>query len=1061
MEILQKAKAWQRYVFLFILCAIVFFPMCTQAAEADASQEVTIYGLNSTYLEKITIPDNLSQSYQLTVGDGAKVTYSISSGSSAKVSADGLITPKYTYWKRYSGFSQSVSEGEDYDYYTMSEGDTKIIAKTAGKSYTITVHVKDYAITYGDGIMDAYLSENVKEGMTDYEIMEAVAKFPASYDYSVSYSGVYSMIIYGGGDCWASTSAIITLCDKLGIKAWSRNGNKDLGAGSGHMNAMAELNGTYYMLEAGYSMSKNDQGYRPYDVTVRDSLFSYYSSSNGLAVYQYDGYDNTGVLEIPETINGKTVTGIYKSAFSSTKFSEIILPDTLTSIGDFAFSSCENLTSIEIPASVTSIGNSIFSSCKGLTDISIASGNTSYQVIGQAIYSKDGRTLVTCPSASQITIPATVTKIADYAFYYNTNLQRITIPDSVTELGEGAFGNCSGLSGVTIEGNGLTTIGAHCFRYDSSLLIVRLPDSVNTLGAYAFGNCSKLKYIYFMGDAPEFGETIDGTFYDRVFYSCTANAYYPEGNATWTEDVMTNHDGKITWSAWSGTTPNSIENAEISLEQSSYTYKGSGITPAVMVTLDDKALTLNEDYIVNYTDNVNAGTATVTVMGIGSYDGNTFKNFTIAKAERDVRAYANEYSIMEQNATDIYYVSVRGDYTYTSDNPSVATVDADGIISGISAGTAVITVKVGETENYLAASTTLTITVTHDSDLVIGNSTVTDGKVTMKCPRCNKMFTATVPTSFEIFWCLNDEPYYYSSCGSDYKVGDILECYCFDDSDAELNEMEVISQDSNVITITDNRYLNFIADGVAKVEVRPKYNPSIGRVYTFYVGSAASGKEDNEQGDTLPKDDINGETEEDNKTDAGENVKCYDQKTGITVSVTKGDGKNATLVSMDKKHAKGSLVIPATLKVGGTKYTITSIAKGAFKNNQKITKVTIGNNVKTIGEEAFSGCKNLKTVKLGKNVTSIGNKAFYNCKKITSITIPSKVNKIGKQAFYNCKKLKKITIKTSKLTTKNVGSKAFTGIPSKAVIKVPKKKLKAYKALLRKRGVGKKVSIKK
>ena len=110
----------------------------------------------------------------------------------------------------------------------------------------------------------------------------------------------------------------------------------------------------------------------------------------------------------------------------------------------------------------------------------------------------------------------------------------------------------------------------------------------------------------------------------------------------------------------------------------------------------------------------------------------------------------------------------------------------------------------------------------------------------------------------------------------------------------------------------------------------------------------------------------------------------------------------------------------------------------AFQNNQKITKVTIGNKMKTIGEQAFSGCKNLKTVKLGKNVTVIGD-----------------------QAFYNCKKLKNITIKTSKLTSKKVGSKAFTGIYSKAVIKVPKKKLPAYKALLRKKGVGKKAIIKK
>ncbi|MBD5106183.1 MAG: leucine-rich repeat protein, partial [Lachnospiraceae bacterium] len=77
------------------------------------------------------------------------------------------------------------------------------------------------------------------------------------------------------------------------------------------------------------------------------------------------------------------------------------------------------------------------------------------------------------------------------------------------------------------------------------------------------------------------------------------------------------------------------------------------------------------------------------------------------------------------------------------------------------------------------------------------------------------------------------------------------------------------------------------------------------------------------------------------------------------------------------------------------------------------------------------------------------------------ITIPSKVNKIGSKAFYGCKKLKKITIKTTKLTKKKVGSQAFKGIAAKATIKVPKKKLSAYKKMLRARGVGAKAKIKK
>ena len=102
----------------------------------------------------------------------------------------------------------------------------------------------------------------------------------------------------------------------------------------------------------------------------------------------------------------------------------------------------------------------------------------------------------------------------------------------------------------------------------------------------------------------------------------------------------------------------------------------------------------------------------------------------------------------------------------------------------------------------------------------------------------------------------------------------------------------------------------------------------------------------------------------------------------------------------------------------------------------------------------------LKTLKIGAAVTTIGDKAFYKCTALTKVTIPSKVSKIGKSAFYGCKKLKDITIKTTKLTSKKVGSKAFKGTPKKAKVKVPKKSLKAYKKFLVKKGISKNAKIK-
>ncbi len=187
-----------------------------------------------------------------------------------------------------------------------------------------------------------------------------------------------------------------------------------------------------------------------------------------------------------------------------------------------------------------------------------------------------------------------------------------------------------------------------------------------------------------------------------------------------------------------------------------------------------------------------------------------------------------------------------------------------------------------------------------------------------------------------------------------------------------------------------------------------------------------------------------------------------DEKAGALYMVTKSSVKNGTVEYQEPMDGvKGTVKIPAAITVDGITYKVTAIAANAFKNNKKVTKVIIGSNVKTIGKNAFSGCSKLKTVSMGKNVATISDKAFYKCTALTKITIPSKVNKIGKSAFYGCKKLKTITIKTTKLTKKKVGTKAFKGIYSKAAIKVPKSKLKSYKTMLKSKGLGSKVTIKK
>lgn len=181
---------------------------------------------------------------------------------------------------------------------------------------------------------------------------------------------------------------------------------------------------------------------------------------------------------------------------------------------------------------------------------------------------------------------------------------------------------------------------------------------------------------------------------------------------------------------------------------------------------------------------------------------------------------------------------------------------------------------------------------------------------------------------------------------------------------------------------------------------------------------------------------------------------------GATYQVVDSSSKSVQYYSPSKKSAT-TVTVPATVSFNGVKYKVTSVRKNAFKNCKKLKKVTIGKNVTTIGSNAFYGCKKLTTVTFkGVSVKTIGAGAFRNCTSLKKITIPKGVTSIGQNAFRNCKKLNKITIKST--TLKKIGSKAFTNINKKAKFIVPKKKLKAYKKLLKKKtGYRSSMTIKK
>ena len=142
------------------------------------------------------------------------------------------------------------------------------------------------------------------------------------------------MIIFGKGDCWASSFSIKYLCDKVGITAHVRFGGNDPSAGSTHMNVVALINGKIYVAEAGYS-GKAPRMYKVYELP---GGYSYYTKNNELTIYQYDGYEE--YINVPSTLDNKTVVGFDGRCFIigeskiDVKFKKITLPNTVYFLGD-------------------------------------------------------------------------------------------------------------------------------------------------------------------------------------------------------------------------------------------------------------------------------------------------------------------------------------------------------------------------------------------------------------------------------------------------------------------------------------------------------------------------------------------------------------------------------------------------------------------------------------------------------------------------------------------------------------------------------------------------------
>lgn len=257
--------------------------------------------------------------------------------------------------------------------------------------------------------------------------------------------------------------------------------------------------------------------------TIGKSAFIGCSSLTSIYITDIEAWCNISGLSNIMTYDSK------KTLYLDNEFiTELVITDSATSIGDYAFKDCSSLTSVTIPDSVTTIGKSAFSGCSSLTSVTMGDSVTT---IGYEAF-------FNCSRLTSVTIPDGVTSIGDYAFGACHNLTSITIPDGVTTIGWSAFDYCSSLTSVTI-GNNVKTIGSSAFEDCSSLTSITIPDSVTSIGDYAFNECSSLTSVYYKGTSQEWAAISIG---DYNYNLNVATRYYYIENET---DVPT--DGGNYW----------------------------------------------------------------------------------------------------------------------------------------------------------------------------------------------------------------------------------------------------------------------------------------------------------------------------------------------------------------------------------------------------------------------------------------------------------------------------------------------------------------------------------
>ena len=710
-----------------------------------------------------------------------------------------------------------------------------------------------------------------------------------------------------------------------------------------------------------------------------------------VASWYHRNHDNEMIsINIPSSVtyNGikYSVTGIGYEAFYSRCDSivAIILPNTITHIGTYAFERLRGLTFINIPNSVTSIGWGAFSGCRGLTSINIPN----------SVISIGGSAFRWCSNLKSITLPSGITEIEHSTFDGCGSLTTVVIPNNVKSIEYEAFYNCTSLQDITIP-NSVTSIGDRAFGNCTSLQDITIPNSVTSIGKNAFLNVHNIIYYGTATGAPW------GAKYMNAYE--VGDFIYSSSNRDTLLACSTSATGNIT-----------IPNTVTTIEDNAFL----GCSNITSVTIPST--------VINIGDSAFLECPNLTKVELHSNDI-VSKNHTTSSLINIFGSQVQEFVIGDE-------ITSIGDYAFSNFNnlktinipDSVTSIGGNAFggcvgLTSISIPKAMTTIK----DNAFNGCSNITSVTIPSTVINIGDSAF------LECPNLTKVELHSndiVSKNHTTSSLIN----IFGSQVQEFVIGDEITSigdYAF----SNFNNLKTINIPDSVTSIGGNAFGGCV--GLTSISI-PKAMTLIGkdaflnctgltkvnitdiaRWCNIDFASATSNPLYYAEHLYLNNTEITDLVIPEGVT----SIKQYafynaNSITSVTIPTSVTNMSNAFYCKKVNRMNITDLVWFCNL----TSRPFSSNSLRLYLNDEEITDLVIPDGITTIKDYQFYNCCGIKSVTFSNTVLDIGARAFYNC-PIESVTFSNSVLSIGSSAFENCP-IESVTLPNSVL---NIGSYAF------------------------------------